>query len=84
MPRISYRRGEYALTLNPRGDTRFVLAGTANGNAIEFQAGGDQFRIACTAPVTHSGDRDVYLYVNRDVNTGSSGFGSGGGGSRGQ
>jgi hypothetical protein len=72
-------RGEYALTLNPEGDTRFVLAGTAKGNAIEFQAGGDQFRIACTAPVTRGGDRGVYVYVKKDVNAGSSGFGGGGG-----
>ena len=71
-------RGEYTLTLNPRGDTRFLLAGTATGNAIEFQAGGDQFRIACTAPVTRNGDRAVYLYVNTDVHPGSSGFGGGG------
>ena len=72
-------RGEYALTLNPRGDTRFQLAGTAKGNAIEFQSGGDAFRIACTAPVTRGGDRGVYLYVNKDGNAGSSGFGAGGG-----
>lgn len=71
--------GEYALSLNPRGDTRYLLAGTAKGNAIEFQAGGDAFRIACTAPVTRNGDRAVYLYVKKDVNAGSSGFGAGGG-----
>ena len=73
------RRGEYSLTLDPRGDTRFVPAGTAKGNTIEFQAGGDAFRIACTAPVTRGGDRDVYVYVKKDVNAGASGFGSGGG-----
>jgi len=72
-------RGEYALTLDPRGDTRFPLAGTAKGNTIEFQADGDEFRIACTSPVTSSGDRAVYLYVRKDVNLGSSGFGGGGG-----
>jgi hypothetical protein len=72
-------RGEYALTLDPRGDTRFLLAGTARGNTIEFRAGGDEFRIACTAPITRSGDRGVYLYVKKDVNLGSSGFGGGGG-----
>jgi hypothetical protein len=72
-------RGEYALTLNPRSDTRYLLTGTAKGNAIEFQAGGDAFRIVCTAPVTRNGDRAIYLYVKKDVNAGSSGFGAGGG-----
>lgn len=72
-------RGEYSLTLDPRGDTRFLLAGTAKGDIIQFQAGGDEFRIACTAPVTRSGDRGVYLYVKKDGNLGSSGFGGGGG-----
>jgi hypothetical protein len=72
-------RGEYALTLDPRGDARFMLAGTARGNLIEFQSDGNQFRITCTAPVTRNGDRAVYLYVKRDGTLGSSGFGSGGG-----
>jgi hypothetical protein len=72
-------RGEYSLTLDPRGDTRYLLAGTAKGNVIEFQTDGDQFRIACTAPVASSRDRAVYLYVKKNPNLGSSGFGSGGG-----
>jgi hypothetical protein len=72
-------RGEYSLTLDPRGDTRFVLAGTAKGNMIEFHADGDEFQIACTAPATRGGDRAVYVYLKQDVNAGSSGFGSGGG-----
>jgi hypothetical protein len=70
-------RGQYALTLDPRGDTRFLLAGTAKGNIIDFQVGGNEFRIACTALVTRSGDRGVYLYVKKDVSLGSSGFGGG-------
>ena len=37
-------RGEYALTLDPRGDTRFLLAGTAKRNIIEFRADG---RLGC-------------------------------------
>jgi hypothetical protein len=72
-------RGQYVLTLNPRGDRRFQLAGSAQGNTIVFQAGGDEFRIACTAPVTQNGDRAVYLFLNENANGGSSGFGSGGG-----
>jgi hypothetical protein len=72
-------RGEYyVLTLDPRGDARFLLAGTAKGNMIEFQAG-DEFRIMCTAPVTRGEGRNVYLYVKKDVTLGSSGFGAGGG-----
>ena len=70
-------RGNYLLTLEPRGDTRFVRAGTAKGNIIEFQTGGDIFRIACTAPVTRGQDRSVYLYEMRDPKVDSSGFGGG-------
>jgi hypothetical protein len=79
--RVSVRlrgRGEYSLTLNPGGITGFLLAGTATGNTIEFQAGGDEFRIVCTAPVTRGGDRSVYLYEKKDATLSSSGFGGGG------
>lgn len=72
-------RGEYTLTLNPHGDARFLLAGSTNGSTIDFRAGTDAFRIACTAPVARGGDRPVYLYVKEDPNLTSSGFGGGGG-----
>jgi hypothetical protein len=72
-------RGEYSLTLDPRGDTRFVLAGTVKGNTIEFHNAGDTFRIVCTAPVARSENPGVYLYVRNDPTLDSSGFGGGGG-----
>jgi hypothetical protein len=71
-------RGTVVLTLDPRGNSGWVRAGIARGNTIEFQAGGDRFRIACTAPVTRGGDRVVYLYERKDASLSSSGFGAGG------
>jgi hypothetical protein len=72
-------RGKYTLTLDARGDTRFVPAGMAKGNNVEFQSGGETFRIVCTAPVTRGEERGVYLYLENDVKLESSGFSGGGG-----
>jgi hypothetical protein len=71
-------RGTLVLTLDPRGNSGWVRAGIAKGNMIEFQADGDRFRLACTAPVTRGGDRVVYLYERKDASLSSSGFGAGG------
>src|SRR6185312_13703361 len=72
-------RGTYTLTLQPWGDPRFPLAGTAKDNGIEFRIGNDDFRIACTAPVTRGGARNVYVYLHEDANEDMSQFGAGGG-----
>jgi hypothetical protein len=67
-------RGEYVLTLDPAGDPRFEIAGNTKGNEIEFQSGGDEFRIDCTGMVVRGEDRAVYLSVKQDRKIESSGF----------
>jgi hypothetical protein len=54
--------GRYLATLDPARNPAFVKAGTASGNALEFQAGGDDYRIVSSKPMVASGSRDIYVY----------------------
>jgi hypothetical protein len=55
-------QGRFLVALDPQGNSRFAQAGHVNGNAIEFQSGGAQFRITCTEPITAGGDHPVFVY----------------------
>jgi hypothetical protein len=48
-------RGHYVLALDPQGNSKFVRAGSATGQTIEFQSGGDRYRVECSAPVAADG-----------------------------
>ena len=48
-------RGQYVLALDTQGNSRFVRAGSATGQTIEFQSGGDRYRVECSAPVAADG-----------------------------
>jgi len=54
--------GRYLMALNPLGNTRFVQSGHVNGNTLEFQSGGKDFRIVCAQPIAAGGDQPVYVY----------------------
>jgi hypothetical protein len=71
-------RGRFVLTLDAHGDPRFLQAGSAQGNSIEFRVGPDQFRVECSAPVTVSPSVPVYVYFTPDAAIQRPRFGSGG------
>jgi hypothetical protein len=57
--------GRYVLSLTPRPDLEFKLAGEVRGGAINFTLGGDSFKLECPAPVA-SGNAPYNLYVLHD------------------
>jgi hypothetical protein len=54
--------GRFLIALDPAQNPAFVKAGTVNGNSLEFQIGGDQYRIACSKPMATGPSRDIYVY----------------------
>ncbi len=54
--------GRYLIALDPAQNPAFVKAGTVNGNSLEFQIGGDQYRIDCSKPMATGATRNVYVY----------------------
>jgi hypothetical protein len=60
-------RGRFVLTLDAHADPRFLRAGTAEGNRIEFQSGSDRFRIECSTPITVNANAPVYVYFKPDA-----------------
>jgi hypothetical protein len=71
-------RGRYVLALDPQGNSGFLPAGSVDGGAVEFQFGGDQFRIECSAPVAPGGRRPLFVFLQQGVSVKSPRFGSGG------
>lgn len=71
-------RGRFTLTLDPRGDARFLPAGVVNGSGIEFQAGGERFRIDCSAPVAPGQQLPVFVYFQLDRAIRTAEFSAGG------
>ena len=55
-------QGRFLATTDPQGNARFQQAGSVNGNVIEFQSGGTQFRIVCSEPIVGGGARPVFEY----------------------
>jgi hypothetical protein len=70
-------RGHYDLALDPKENLRFVRAGSANGNTIEFQSGGDRFRLECSAPVAPGGARPIFVFFESNPRESGPGFSSG-------
>jgi hypothetical protein len=70
-------RGHYVLALDPEENLRFVRAGSANGKTIEFQSGGDRYRVECSAAVA-GGSRPVFVLFQNDPRENGQGFSSGG------
>jgi hypothetical protein len=57
-------RGRYILSLAPRPELDFKLAGEVRGNTITFTWGGDSIKLECPNPAT--GDAAYHLYVLLD------------------
>jgi hypothetical protein len=55
-------QGRFLAALDPQGNPRFTQAGHVNGNLMEFQSDGKQFRITCAEPITTGGDHPLYVY----------------------
>jgi hypothetical protein len=55
-------QGRYLAALDAQHNPLFVEGGHVNGNVMEFQSGGTQFRIVCNQPITTGGDRPLYIY----------------------
>jgi len=55
-------QGRYLAALDAQHNPLFVEGGHVNGNVMEFQSGGTQFRIVCNQPITPGGDRPLYIY----------------------
>jgi hypothetical protein len=71
-------RGRFVLTLDAHADPRFVAAGSAQGNSIEFQFGPDRFRVECSAPVTVGARVPIYAYFKPDATIRRPQFATGG------
>lgn len=54
--------GRYLIALDPAQNPAFVKAGVVNGNSLEFQIDGDQYRIDCSKPIATGASRDIYVY----------------------
>ena len=54
--------GRYLIALDPQGNPRFVKAGQASGNTLEFQSEGHTFRVMCAEPIAAGAARPVYVY----------------------
>ena len=56
-------QGRFLIALDPQSNPLFTQAGHVNGNVIEFQSGGRQFRIICRdAMIASMVDRPVFVY----------------------
>jgi hypothetical protein len=71
-------RGRYVLALDPQGNSGFLPAGSIDGGVMEFQSGGDQFRIECSAPIAAGGRRPLFVFLQQGVSVDAPAFGSGG------
>lgn len=55
-------QGRVLAALDPQNNSRFVRAGDVNGNVMDFQSDGVQFRIVCSRPITTGGERPIFVY----------------------
>jgi hypothetical protein len=55
-------QGRTLAALDPQHNPLFVQSGHVNGNVMEFQSKGIQFRIVCRQPITTGGDRPIFVY----------------------
>lgn len=55
-------QGRFLAALAAQNNPRFVRAGDVNGNVMEFQSEGIQFRIVCSEVITSGGDRPIFVY----------------------
>jgi hypothetical protein len=68
-------RGRYLFALAPYAN--FQVAGHVTGNMLEFQSGGDRFRIESSAQIASGGTRSLFLLVQRGVQVQRPNFGAG-------
>jgi len=71
-------RGEFVLTLDPHGDSRFAPDGVVDGTRIRFHFGDSEFVIECSDPVAAKDGLPVYVYFRPDASIQRVRFSSGG------
>jgi hypothetical protein len=71
-------RGRFVTALYPGGNRRFTQAGSVKGSSLEFEWAGELFRVECTAPISPTGDRPVFVMLQPDAAIRSIGFSAGG------
>lgn len=59
----------YITTLDPRGDPRYVAAGTVQDRHIQVQVGGHTWRIACSEAIASASPRTAYVYYDATYQT---------------
>ncbi len=69
--------GRFILAVDRQTNTKYVAAGRVTGNTMEFEFGGESYRIVCTAPIATGTERPLYVYFRGGSASGTS-FGSGG------
>jgi hypothetical protein len=55
-------QGRFLAALDAEHNPRFVQGGSVNGNVLEFQSEGIQFRIVCSEPIVAGGSHPLYVY----------------------
>jgi len=71
-------RGEFVLTLDAQGDSRFTPDGAVDGDRIRFHSGDSQFVIQCSDPIAAKDGLPVYVYFRPDASIERVRFSSGG------
>jgi hypothetical protein len=71
-------RGRYVLALDPQGNSAFRRAGFLEGDSMEFESDGVQFRVQCSAPVAQGGRRPLFVFSQPGIAVDQSKFGAGG------
>jgi hypothetical protein len=71
-------RGRFVVALYSGGNPGFVRTGAVKGNALEFEWAGETFRVECSAPISPTGDRPLFVMLQPRAAIASFGFGSGG------
>jgi len=71
-------RGRFVAALYAGGNPAFVRAGSVKGNTLEFEWAGETFRVECSAPVSPTGDRPLFVMLQPLVKVAGFSFGTGG------
>jgi hypothetical protein len=56
-------RGRFVAALYQGGNSAFTQAGSVKGNSLEFEWAGELFRVECTAPISPTGDRPLFVML---------------------
>ncbi len=54
-------KGRYVIVLDPRHESRYTRAGSANGNTLEFTLEGNEYRIESQGSIAGSGSHPIWV-----------------------